>query len=342
MSDLHFKNGQSVLYPADAFKELPAHIEGRPFFVTDENVSSLYKDRIEDVLKTKDGYTMSAGEASKTPETLLRILEKIKEENLTRADTLVAVGGGVVGDVAGLAAALYMRGMHFLYVPTTLLADVDAAIGGKNAVDFCGVKNLLGTFYFPDHVLIDPAFLHTLPRRELRCGLGEIVKHAALCEGLFDKLIVQKDLFDLEFLSSLIPQNIAIKRRFFEADPFDRGLRRALNLGHTTAHAIELAGTNLSHGECVLFGILVEAELAKRHCAADEVYLDELKALSYRILQKTAPDIDLSLAARLARFDKKNGENIVCICPKARGEFVRLELTPDEYERELLAIGGAP
>ncbi len=341
MSDLHFKSEKSVLFPVDAFKELPAHIEGRPFFVTDENVSSLYKDRIEDALKTKDGYTMSAGEASKTPETLLRILGQLKENNLTRRDTLVAVGGGVVGDVAGLAAALYMRGMHFLYVPTTLLSDVDAAIGGKNAVNFCGVKNLLGTFYAPDHVLIDPAFLHTLPRRELRCGLGEIVKHAALCEELFDKLNVQRDLFDLEFLSSLIPQNIAIKRRFVEADPLDRDVRRALNLGHTTAHAIELAGTHLSHGECVLCGIRIEAELARWHCAADEGYLDELDALVKRVLGESNCDFDLSLAARLARFDKKNGENIVCICPKARGEYVRLELAPEEYEKELLEIGGA-
>ena len=210
--------GQGIL------SNLSRSLEGKkPFLLTDENVFRLYGSALLNALKTEDGYTMSAGETSKTPETLLSLLTFMAQAGVDRNHVLIAVGGGVVLDLGGLAAALYMRGIDFLAVPTTLLADVDAAIGGKSAVDYCGVKNLLGVIRQPRTVLIDPDFLKTLPRRELVCGLGEMVKHAALSGGLFEKLCAQEDLFDLDFLFSLIPENVRLKAEIVGRDPFDRG-----------------------------------------------------------------------------------------------------------------------
>lgn len=306
---------------------------------TDENVLALYGEQIRACGMPL--YAMPAGEQYKTQETLFALLKACAEAELHRGDVVVCVGGGVVGDIGGLASALYMRGIDCIQVPTTLLAQVDSSVGGKTAVDFCGIKNLVGAFHQPQKVYVDPAFLHTLPAREIRCGLGEIVKHAALDGVLFDRLESARDLFDLEFLSRIVPDNIAVKARVVQADAREAGLRQCLNLGHTTGHAFELADGKLSHGEYVLVGILFEAEIARRKTNADGEYLKRLCGLARTVLGKLPALTDCSRVAASARLDKKNtsADDVSLIVPVRKGEYARLKLGYSEYAALLSEIG---
>lgn len=318
----------------NALRELKG---GGNFVFTDDNVFPLYRKTIAEYFPGVPVYAMPAGEEHKTPETLFALLAAMAEAGLHRKDTLVCIGGGVVGDIGGLAAGLYMRGMNCVQVPTTLLAQVDSSVGGKTAVDFHGVKNLVGMFRQPRRVLVDKSFLKTLPPREIRCGLGEIVKHGALDGALFEKLQAGKDrLFDLDFLAELVPDNIALKTNVVRQDPRETGLRKCLNLGHTTGHALELSHKILSHGEYVLIGLIFEAEFAKRHTACETAYLDELKALALCALGDLPELPDMAEAARLALLDKKNDTNgaVVITAPAAKGEYALIELPFEVYARE--------
>ena len=167
----------------DVIKErLPALTKGRKcFVVTDDNVYALYAEWFQQWFEGAEIYVLPAGEKNKNFQSLCDILEKMAAAGMRRNSRLFAVGGGVVGDIGGLAAALYMRGISYVQIPTTLLAQIDSSVGGKTAVDVCGIKNLVGAFYQPCEVLVNPAFLNTLPAREIKCGLGEMVKYAALC-----------------------------------------------------------------------------------------------------------------------------------------------------------------
>lgn len=313
-------------------------LNGRGSFVfTDDNVFALYRKQIARYFPAAPVFVMRAGEEHKTPETLFGLLSAMAEAGLHRGDTLVCIGGGVVGDIGGLAAGLYMRGMNCVLVPTTLLSQVDSSVGGKTAVDFAGVKNLVGLFRQPVQVLVDRDFLKTLPPREIRCGLGEMIKHGALDGALYDKLQAGKDrLFDVEFLSELVPDNVAFKADVVRKDPHEAGLRKCLNLGHTTGHALELSHKRLSHGEYVLIGIMFEAELAKRHTVCDNAYLDGLKELALRALGELPELPDMAQAARLALLDKKNRvpDRVVIAAPTAKGQYELIELPFEVYARE--------
>ena len=314
------------------------------FIFTDTNVYALYKEEIQKVFPNTPVYQMPAGEEHKTQDTLFSLLAEMKRAELTRKSTLVCVGGGVVGDVGGLAAALYMRGIDCIQVPTTLLSQVDSSVGGKTAIDFGEVKNMIGAFSQPKKVYVDCNFLKTLPAREIRCGLGEIIKHGALNKELFELLFANSArLFDLEFINSIVAQNIAVKADVVQRDAREGGLRKCLNLAHTTAHAFELSDKKLSHGEYVLIGILYEAEIAKRKIGrADCNYLDRLEELARLALGKISSLPPAQQAAQCARLDKKNttSERIVLTVPVRCGEYEILELPCEEYAQLLEEIGG--
>jgi 3-dehydroquinate synthase len=254
---------------------------------------------------------------------------------------LFAVGGGVVGDIGGLAAALYMRGISCVQIPTTLLAQVDSSVGGKTAVDLCGVKNVVGAFYQPCEVLIDPQFLKTLPARELKCGLGEIVKYAALSTEIFEKLKMNPDkLTDLDFLSSLILDCVRHKARVVELDEKENGERKSLNVGHTTGHAIELV-CNLSHGESVLWGMKIETKIAVDKGACDKAYGEKLLSLIDKALQVSpVSTVDFSCIDEMvkrAKSDKKNTDDnkIQMAVAKAKGEWTLLSLSEEDYRKSV-------
>ena len=311
------------------------------FFFSDRTVWELYGRKIGRAYRESPVHIMPAGEAHKTPETLFKLLAAMAEAQLHRGACLVCLGGGVVGDVGGLAAALYMRGIDCIQIPTTLLAQVDSSVGGKTAVDFAGVKNLIGAFRQPRYVFADPTFFATLPPREVRCGLGEIVKHGALHAPLFDMLWENRGrLTDGDFLAAIVPENIAFKAEVVRQDADEKGLRKCLNLGHTTAHAFELTDGKLSHGEYVLVGMIFEAELAKKFAGGDAAYLDDLEDLC-RIALGSVPALPPAReAARLARLDKKNAvsDEVVLTVPVRKGEYTLLSLGFDVYAAELERI----
>lgn len=324
-------------------REFPALVGKYPksFILTDTNVNRLYGNRIDALSGGAAKFVMPAGEKHKQPEQLFAILRAMAEAGLHRDSCLFAVGGGVVGDVGGLAAALYMRGIACVQVPTTVLSQVDSSVGGKTAVDLGDVKNLVGAFKQPETVLADGTFFQTLPKRELRCGLGEIIKHGALDGELFDGLWNNRArLFDLDYLSSVVPLNIAFKARVVSEDEREAGVRKSLNLGHTTGHALELSDGKYSHGEYVLVGMLFEGALAKKYVACDEEYLRRLSGLALYALGGMPPLSSAKEAAKFAKLDKKNGSDgdVVITAPVSKGKYALIAIPYAEYERGLEEI----
>ena len=328
-------------------ERLPALLQGQKnFVVTDSNVYALYRSWFDRWFSGAEIFVLPAGEKNKNFLSLNGILEKMTGAGLHRTSRLFAVGGGVVGDIGGLAAALYMRGISCVQIPTTLLAQVDSSVGGKTAVDLGGVKNVVGAFYQPQEVLIDPAFLQTLPAREMKCGLGEIVKYAALSGQIFDVLQKNKGAWSSSsFLTELITLCVRHKARVVEADEKEAGERRSLNVGHTTGHAIELS-SGLSHGESVLYGMLLETKMAIAAGVCEKNYGEALLAIVGEAIALSpasdAPFGSLEEDALKARSDKKNKDDgkIYMSVAKDKGEWTMLAMPFEEYKTELLKAAG--
>src|SRR5687768_7780951 len=236
----------------------------RAAIVTDSNVGPLHLDALASPFRDAGlepiDVVIPAGEAHKTLATVQTIYDRLLSAGVDRATPVVALGGGVVGDVAGFVAATVLRGVPFVQVPTTLLAMVDASVGGKTGVNHARGKNLIGAFHQPRAVLIDPTVLTTLPPRELRSGLAECIKHDVIrdADGFarLEREIDRALKLDVDYLTELISHNVAIKARVVEADPFEHGERAHLNFGHTFGHAIEtVTEYHYAHGECVALGM---------------------------------------------------------------------------------------
>ena len=319
-----------------AFDERTDLLKGkRLFVVTDSNVYRLYKSHIAGAFGDSPVCVIPAGESSKNYRRLIGIISDMLGAGVTRSSVVVAFGGGVVGDIAGLAAALYMRGVGLVQIPTTLLSQVDSSVGGKTAVDFGGVKNIIGAFYQPREVIVDPLFLRTLPRREIRCGLGEIIKYGALDKEIYVKLIENKNrLKSDEFLRDITYDCIAHKAEVVRADERDVGGRRkTLNLGHTTGHAFELYYRRKSHGEFVLIGMYYELFIARRMGICGGRYADNLEKLIKKVIGKIPAYEDAERAAIFAKYDKKNTATtqVSVIVPKCEGESEEIKLQLEEY-----------
>jgi 3-dehydroquinate synthase len=245
----------------------------RYIVVTDENVDALHGAGVQAALEKAglraDRIAVAPGEASKGVPTLLALTDRLTALGADRQTALIALGGGVVGDLAGFAASIYMRGIPVIQVPTTLLAQVDSSIGGKTGVDTAAGKNLLGTFHQPKAVFIDIAFLQALPDGMLRSGLAEVIKCGVIdSPELLDDLeeaAANDGLRDPLFLERIITAACRIKKQLVESDEQDRGIRRILNFGHTVGHAVEASsGYSLSHGESVAVGMMAAARLSER------------------------------------------------------------------------------
>jgi shikimate kinase/3-dehydroquinate synthase len=286
--------------------------------VSDSNVAPLYG---EQVLKSvrKAGYethllTIPAGEQNKTLETVVSLWRGFLEAGLDRKSTVVALGGGVTGDLSGFAASTFMRGMAWVGIPTSLLAMADSSLGGKTGFDLPEGKNLVGAFHSPRLVLADPDVLQTLPEVEFRSGMAEVVKHGIVSDPALFSLCaagyaaVKNDLVDL------VRRAMAVKIRVIEVDPFERGLRAALNLGHTVGHALELvSGFRLRHGEAVAIGMVAEARLAERLGLAGDGLSDQiaetLRGLNLPV--EILPDLPREDVLKAMRVDKKKSSGIV-------------------------------
>lgn len=249
------KNSYDILIERAALNRVEKELDlnRKALVLTDSGVPKSFSRRVASACKEAYIYTVEQGEGSKSVEKWKNVLEFMLDKGFNRGDCVVAVGGGVAGDLAGFVAASYMRGIDFYNIPTTLLSQVDSSVGGKTAVNLGGVKNIVGAFYQPKKVIIDPDVLKTLPERQISSGLAEAVK-MALC---FDEELFE--LFEHGDISAnidvIIEKSIKIKRDVVEKDEKESSLRRVLNFGHTLAHGIEAQGS-LYHGECVALGMI--------------------------------------------------------------------------------------
>lgn len=294
--------------------------------ITDDTVDSFHGEKVVKALESEGfevcKFVFPHGEQSKTPETLIKIWNFLCENNITRSDCLVALGGGVTGDMTGFAAASYLRGMDFVQLPTTLLAQVDSSVGGKTGVDLPGGKNLVGAFKQPKLVLCDIDALETLPEEFLIDGMGEVVKYGMIKSVTFFEQLEKYDLkslrADKEFLEDVISQSVAIKRDVVEADELDRGERMLLNFGHTLAHSIEqyYNYTGITHGQAVAAGMRMITQVAESRGIAEAGTLERLKNCLdlYRLNVTVEPTMD-QLGAACLNDKKRFGDSInIVIC----------------------------
>jgi 3-dehydroquinate synthase len=241
--------------------------------ITDSHVLPLHGEQVQQTLREKglkiDMIDFPAGEASKDIATILRICDQLMAMGADRQSALIALGGGVVGDITGFVASIYMRGIPYIQVPTTLLAQVDSSIGGKTGIDLPGGKNMLGTFYQPKAVFIDLAFLQTLEPQEMENGLAEVVKYGIIDDpGLFGILETKAMAImhqDMDLLQEIVARSCRIKKGVVEIDEQEKGMRRILNFGHTIGHAVETeSGYTIPHGDAVSMGMVAASLLSER------------------------------------------------------------------------------
>ena len=251
-------NSYDIVVERGILKEAAKHLnlERRVLVVTDSGVPEEYAVEVAKQCKNPVICTVRTGEASKSLEVFGELLRKMLDNNFSRKDCVVAVGGGVVGDLAGFVASAYMRGVDFYNIPTTLLSQIDSSIGGKTAINFGEVKNIVGAFYQPKKVLIDPELLKTLPERQISNGLAEAIKMALTSDTKLFDIFENRDV--KENIDEIIIRSLNIKKIVVEEDEKEAGLRKILNFGHTIGHGIESSGnmSELYHGECVALGLI--------------------------------------------------------------------------------------
>lgn len=288
---------------------------GKTLIVSNEVVAPLYLDTLRSALAGRelDIHVIPDGERHKNVETWNGILDKLVSMQARRDANVVALGGGVVGDISGFAAACYMRGVRFLQAPTTLLAQVDASVGGKTAVNHEKGKNLVGAFYQPAAVVIDSSTLTTLPGREFNAGMAEVVKYGAICDpGFFDWLEQQTDAIndrDAEALDYLIERSVLNKADVVSRDEKEAGVRALLNLGHTFGHALEAetAYSDFLHGEAVAIGMVTAAVLSENRGLCESGTSHRLAALlrNFGLPVKIPPGLSVDRLAHAMQLDKK-------------------------------------
>ena len=290
------------------------NLNRKVLILTDSGVPTEYSRKVSSFCADGYIYTIPQGEKSKSFDSYREILSFMAEKAFTRTDCVVAVGGGVCGDLGGFVASTYMRGIDFYNVPTTLLSQVDSSIGGKVAIDLCGYKNIVGSFYQPKKVVIDSDTLKTLDKRQISAGLCEAIKMAATCDSDLFELIENSVCLDCD-IDEIIVKSLKIKGDVVEKDPKEKGLRKVLNFGHTIGHAVEsdesLGG--LLHGECVAIGMMPM-------CARG--VQKRLKAVleKYGLPTSTSKDAD-TLVSYIARDKKAKGDLITVIFVNEIGTF---------------------
>ncbi len=277
--------------------------------ITETNVAPLYLDTVKNCIENEGfevvNYIFPAGESSKTTETIVNIVEFLAENGLTREDMVVALGGGVCGDMAGFAAAIYLRGIKFVQIPTTLLSQVDSSVGGKTGVDLPQGKNLCGAFHQPALVLIDPDVLETLSPHFFSDGMGEVIKYGCIKSKVLFERIETENVKD--FIEDLIYDCVNIKRGVVERDEKEAGERALLNFGHTAGHAIEKLHnfTDISHGEAVGVGMVMISEAGERIGLTERGTADRIRKVLEKYNMKTEVENSVTDIIGAMYHDKK-------------------------------------
>lgn len=310
--------GKNLLNDVDKYFNLNRKI----LIVTDDNIPTKYIEQVKN--KSKEAYivTIDHGEKNKNFDNYQKILKALIENAFKRSDAVVAIGGGMIGDMSAFVASTYMRGIDFYNIPTTLLSQVDSSIGGKTAIDYMGIKNIVGTFTQPKGVLIDTDTLNTLPKRELNSGIVESIKMAATFDKEFFSYLKNCDdiLSDIE---QIIYSSLLLKKDVVEKDEKEKGLRKVLNFGHTIGHAIEeTLNLSLLHGECVGIGML--------YLSSKNVKNEITSFLSKHNLP-TNCDFNKNKVIELIKHDKKsNSDTILVIKVNEIGTYEISDMSIDE------------
>ncbi len=308
--------------------------------ITDTTVKNLYGQKLFSLLKENGIHcimvSIPPGEQSKTRENKAKIEDYLVQSGLSRRSVIIALGGGVVGDLAGFVASTYMRGIPFLQIPSSLLAMVDSSIGGKTGVDTPQGKNLVGTFYQPKKVFIDVLLLSTLAKEEIINGVAEMIKHAVIADEKYfvflDDYMDRIMNLDMEVIPDAIHWSCKIKKDVIEMDETEENTRKILNFGHTIGHAIEKASDySLKHGEAVLIGMAAETRIARKLGIANQVHADKILDLIHKTGHKISiGEIDRNQILENTRFDKKKlAGNIGYVLPRKPGK-VKLDCEVDD------------
>ena len=348
------QNGESIydIFFANDFNSLPGLLAGqgiadkRVCIVTESNVAPLYLETIENQLKGKCKEIISvvfdAGEANKNLDTVKLIYEKLILSKFDRRDMLIALGGGVTGDITGFTAATYLRGIDFVQIPTSLLAQVDSSIGGKTGVDFDSYKNMVGAFHMPKLVYINVSTLTTLSDEQFISGMGEIIKHGLIKDkAYFNWLMSNRDTIlakEPETLMEMIRISCNIKRLVVENDPTEKGERALLNFRHTLGHAIErYLDLKLSHGACVGIGCCLAAIISKNNGDISQdilkTILEAFDSFGFPTLEQYPVDADKVI--EYTRNDKKMvGDRIKFILLHDIGDaYINMDITADDMKK---------
>ncbi len=328
-----FKNLCPALYEINAPEKI--------LIITDTNVAPLYAEDVKKCLA--DGgfdanvFVAPAGEQNKNMDTILKMCEACMDNKLDRKSMIIALGGGVTGDMAGFTAAIYMRGIRFVQIPTTLLSQSDSSVGGKTGIDFYSGKNILGAFHQPGLVYINVSTLKTLPEREFISGMGEVIKHGVIRDrAFFDYVINNADKIkklESDVLIELSKTNCRIKAEVVSKDEKENGLRRILNMGHTLGHAVESACCfKKTHGQCVMLGMLAIFDIAKNRGLISDAEL--------KLLEKAAKVYGFELSTGIAEASqileyvykdkKKQGSKISFVLPRGIGDALISDDISDE------------
>jgi 3-dehydroquinate synthase len=341
--------GAGLIARADLFDE---HLFGRDvLLVSNATVAPLYASTLLGALGSRRVVeaTLPDGEHHKTLANVARLIDVLVANRFGRDCTVIALGGGVVGDMAGFAAATYQRGVAYMQVPTTLLAQVDSSVGGKTGVNHPGGKNLIGAFHQPNAVLADVRTLATLPQRELRAGLAEVLKYGLICDAPFfewlEAHVTELLARDAEALTHVIRRSCEIKAQIVGRDEFEHGERAVLNLGHTFAHAIEAATgyERWLHGEAVGAGLLIAATLSRESGLMAAADVERIKRILVRIgLPVDTREVTVAAAIAHMKIDKKVLDGRVrFVVPRAIGEcFISADYSDAALQRTLAACFG--
>ncbi|MCC9168516.1 3-dehydroquinate synthase [Pontibacter harenae] len=329
-----------------ALQELPVLLQNRAFskvvVLVDENTLLHCYPQLKQYLPEHDLIQIPSGEENKTLATCEHIWQRMTELHLDRWSVLINLGGGVIGDMGGFCAAVFKRGLFFVQVPTTLLAQVDASVGGKTGIDFHGLKNHLGVYKEPQAVFISPEFLKTLPQEQIKSGYAEIIKHWLIADATAFQEQRHIGLFTEDW-EEIIRQSVETKAKVVEADPLEGGYRKVLNFGHTVGHAVEtfLMGKGdreLLHGEAIAVGMLCEAWLSRKKDLLTEQELDQVETFLVSVYEKVElAGAEIADIAQLALQDKKNTRSTInCTLLSGIGKAVYDQpITLQEIEESL-------
>ncbi|HBH48499.1 MAG TPA: 3-dehydroquinate synthase [Bacteroidales bacterium] len=325
----------SKILIGESMENLPNYLKGRKTIIlTDTYVAGLYRKRFPSKVPVIE---MGLGETNKTLLTLEKIYDKLIDYEADRTTFLLAIGGGIVCDVAGFVASTFMRGMPFGFVSTTLLSQVDASVGGKNGVNFQGYKNMIGVFSQPEFVLCDTGMLKTLDEKQFKAGFSEIIKAGviksaelfAYCENNANSALMH----DSSTLIKMIYDSVEVKAKVVEADERERGERRLLNLGHTFGHAIEKL-TGILHGQTVSIGMVLAAKVSEKLGLISSADTDRIRNVLLQYDLPVVPNTDIALLFNAMKKDKKReGEEIHLVLLEGIGEAVTKKIPYSQLEQ---------